>query len=66
MVAAAGGVVADHRHLAARPVQVGLDHLEHEAGGDGGVERVAAVLQHGHPGPGGQPVRRGHHAEGAG
>ena len=35
--------MADDRHLAAGPVQVRLDHLEHEPGGDGRVERVAAL-----------------------
>ena len=34
-------------------------------GGDGSVERVTAVLEHRHPGGRGEPVRRGHHAEGA-
>ena len=46
----AGRVEADDGHLAGRAVQVRLDDLKHEAGGDRGVERVAAVLQHGHPG----------------
>ena len=32
--------------VAAGAVQVRLDHLEHEAGGDGGVECVAAPLEH--------------------
>ena len=59
------GVVADHRDLAAEPVHVRLDDLEHQAGGDGGVEGVAAGLQRGHAGRGGQPVGGRHHAEGA-
>jgi hypothetical protein len=44
---------------------VRLDDVQHEAGGDGGVERVPAVLQHSHRGLRGQPVRAGDHAEGA-
>ena len=47
-VARAGAREQD-RHLAAGPVQVRLDDLQHEAGGDGGVEGVAAALQHRHP-----------------
>ena len=62
---AAPGVVGDDRDLAAGTVQVRLHHLQHEAGGDGRVERVAAVLEDRHPGRRGEPVRRGHHAEGA-
>ncbi len=62
---AAAGVMGDDRDFTARAVQVRLDDLEHEPGGDGRVERVAAVLQHRHPGCRGEPVRRGHHAEGA-
>ena len=60
---AAPRVVADHRHLAARAVQVRLDDLEHEAGRDRGVEGVAAFLQDGHAGRRGEPVRGRHHAE---
>ena len=60
---AAAGVVGDDRDLAARAVQVRLDDLEHEPGGDRRVERVPAVLQHRHPGRRGEPVRRGDHAE---
>src|SRR5581483_8247737 len=50
--------------VAARPVQVRLDHLQREAGRDCGVEGVAALLEHGHTRYGGEPVRRGDHAEG--
>ena len=39
----------DRRHLAAGPVQVRLDDLEHEPGRDRGVERVAAALEHAIP-----------------
>ena len=60
------GAVEDHRQVAARPVQMRLHDLEHEAGGDGGVEGVATALQHGHAGRAGEPVRRGDHAEGPG
>ena len=56
----------EHRgHLTARPVQVRLDDLEHEARRDGSVERVASALEHGHPGLRREPVRRRDHPEGA-
>jgi hypothetical protein len=44
------------RHLAAGPVQVRLDHLQHEAAGHGGIEGIAAALQHAHGGLRGEPV----------
>ena len=53
----------ERRQVAARPVQVRLDDLQREAGRDGGVERVPALLEHGHPRRGREPVRRRHHAE---
>ena len=58
-------VVEHHRHVAARAVQVRLDHLQREGGGDRGVEGVAAALQRAHADGGGDPVRRGDDAEGA-
>ena len=57
---------SDQREIAARAVEVRLDDLERQPGRDRGVERVPAALEHGHPGRRRQPVRRGHHAEGAG
>ena len=42
----------ERRHLAARPVQVRLDDLQRQPGGDGRVEGVAAALEHRHPGRG--------------
>ena len=60
---APAGVVADDRHLAAGPVQVRLDDLQHQARRDRRVERVPALLQHGHARRGGEPVGGGHHAE---
>ncbi len=62
---AALGRPRDRRHVPARTVEMRLHDLQDEAGGDRGVERVAAALEHGHPRPGGQPVRRGHHPEAA-
>ena len=53
------------RQIAARPVHVRLDDLQRQPGRHGGVERVAAALQNRHPGRRGEPVRRGHHAEGS-
>jgi hypothetical protein len=38
----------DGRDLAARPVQVRLHDLEHEARRNSSVERIAAALEHGH------------------
>ena len=52
------------RHLAAGPVQVRLDDLEHEARRDRGVERVAAALEHRHPALRSEPVRGRDHPEG--
>ena len=54
----------DDRDLAGGPVEVRLDDVQHEAGGDGRVVGVAAVLQDGHrrlrgePVGGGRPCRR--------
>ena len=48
----------DCRHVAAGAVQVRLDHLQDEGGGDGGVERVAAFFQNPHPDRGCDPMRR--------
>ncbi|OLD98834.1 MAG: hypothetical protein AUG91_08275 [Actinobacteria bacterium 13_1_20CM_4_69_9] len=56
-------VVHDRRQVAAGTVQVRLDDLQREAGGDGGVERVPASLEHGHPGCRREPVRRRDHPE---
>ena len=63
--AAALHVMDDDRHVAARAVQMRLDHLQREGGGDAGVEGVAAALQHRHADRGGDPVGRGDDAEGA-
>ena len=62
---ALAGVVEDHRHVAARPVEMRLDHLQREGGGAGGVERVAALLQDRHADRRGDPVGRRDDAEGA-
>ena len=59
----AAGRPEQRRQVAAGPVQVRLDDLEREARRDGGVERVAALLEHGHAGRRRKPVRRGDHAE---
>lgn len=55
----------ERRELPGGPVEVRLDDVQDETGGDGRVEGVAAVLQYGHGAAGGEPVRGGHHAEGA-
>ncbi len=61
----AAGSAADQRDVAAEPVEVRLDDVQHETGCDRGVERVAAALEHAHPGGGGEPVAGGHHPQGA-
>jgi hypothetical protein len=53
----------DDRHLAARPDQVRLDHLEDEAACGRGVEGIAATLQHRHGDGAGDPVGGGDGAE---
>ena len=62
---AASGRPEDRGHLPTRPVQVRLDDLQHETRRDGRIERVAAALEHGHPGLRREPVRRRDHPEGA-
>ena len=52
---AAAGVMGDDRDLPAEAVQVRLDHLKHEPGRDGRVERVTAVLEDRQPGRRGEP-----------
>ena len=56
-------VIKNDRHVAAGAVQVRLDHLKRERGGDRGVERVAAALQRAHADRGRDPVRRRDDAE---
>jgi hypothetical protein len=56
-------VVEKDWQVAARPVQMRLDDLQREAGGDGGVERVATALQHRHACGRREPVRGRDHAE---
>ena len=58
-------VIENDRHVAARPVQMRLDDLQREGGGDAGIEGVAASFQNAHADRGRDPVRRGDHAEGA-
>src|SRR6185295_652361 len=53
----------DRGDLAAGAVQVRLDDLEREPGRDGGVEGVAAALEHRQAGGGRVPVRGRDHAE---
>ena len=57
--------VEQHRQIARRTVEMRLDHLQDEARGHRGVERVAALLEDRHADRRGDPVGRGHHAEGA-
>src|SRR5207302_9301198 len=53
------GAVEERREVTARPVQMRLDDLERETGRGGGIEGVAAPLEHRHPRRGREPVRRG-------
>ena len=62
---AAPHVIENDRHVAARPVEVRLDHLQRERGRAGRVEGIAAALQDAHADRGRDPVGRGHHPEGA-
>ncbi len=62
---AAPHVVEDHRHVAARAVEVRLDHLQRERGRAGRIEGVAAALQDAHADGGRDPMGRGDDAEGA-
>ena len=55
----------DRGEVATGPVEVWLDHVQHEAARCRGVEGVAAELEHPLRRLRGQPVRRGHHPEGA-
>ena len=57
--AAAFDVMHDDGHIAAGPVQMRLDDLQREGGGDTGVKRVAAFLQDSHADGGGDPMGRG-------
>ena len=59
----AAGRPEQRGQVAARTVQVRLDDLQREARRDGGVEGVAALLEHRHPRRRREPVRRGDHAE---
>ncbi len=62
---AALGAPEDRGKIPAGAVQVRLDDLEGEAGGDRRVEGVPAALEHCHPCGGGEPVSRRDHPEGA-
>jgi hypothetical protein len=59
------GAVEHHRQFAARAVQMRLHDLQHEARRGRRIECVAAFFEDGHRGGAGEPVRGGHHAEGA-
>ena len=56
------GEEGHHHALAADPARVRLDDANREGSGDGGVNRVAAGLEHLQAGLGSQRVRRRHHA----
>src|SRR5262249_48535940 len=54
-----GRRVDEDRHLAAEAVVVRLDEVQRVAGGDGGVDGVAALVEHALPGAGGEVVAGG-------
>ena len=62
---ALAGVVDNDRHIAAGAVEMRLDHLQRERGGDRGIEGVAALLQDSHAHGGGDPMGRRDDAESA-
>ncbi len=62
---AAPHVMDNHRNVAARTVEMRLDDLQGEGGGDAGVEGVAALFQDSHADGGGDPMRRRDHPESA-
>ena len=55
-------VVDDRQQVAADAVHARLDDGEHGGGGDGGIDRVAAVLQHAQAGRRGERLARRDHA----
>ena len=61
--AAALNVVHDDGHVAARPVEVRLDHLQRESGCNRGIEGITALFQRRHTDRGGDPVGGGDDAE---
>src|SRR5262249_39020652 len=58
--------VEDQGHVAARPVEMRLDHLQRKGGGDRGGGGVAAALEGAHADRRGDPMRGGDHAGRAG
>jgi hypothetical protein len=57
--------VQNDRNVAARPVEMRLDHLQHECGCDRRIEGIAAFLERGHADPCRDPVRCSDDAKGA-
>src|SRR5438552_198407 len=55
--------IDDDRHVAARSVQVRLDHLQRESGCNRGIEGITALFQRRHTDRGGDPVGGGDDAE---
>src|SRR6202012_3658475 len=50
-------VMNQNRHIPARAVEVRLDNLQRESGGDAGVKGVASALENAHADRGRNPVR---------
>ena len=61
---AAVHIIEDDRHVTTRPVEMRLDHLQGEGGGNRRVEGIAAAFERRHAHGGADPVRGGDHAEG--
>jgi len=51
----------DDRRDAAEVGEVALEHVERDAAGDAGIDRVAAALEHADAGGGREVVARAHH-----
>lgn len=60
-----GGGGKDTNEVASRAVQMRLDHMQHESSGGGGIEGIAAALEHRLGGRRRDPVGGGDHAESA-
>jgi hypothetical protein len=62
---AARNIPQHDRDLATQSVQMRLNHLQNESGGDGGIECVASLFQDRHSALSRKPVGRAHHAKGS-
>ena len=54
-----GGDPHDGEHVTPDACHHGLDHIEHGGGGHGGIDRIAAALEHGQSGTGSEGLAAG-------